>query len=424
MASSVCYRLEMEGVEIMNALILDGATGKRMQPITNWIPKDLMKIDGVSLLERHIEILKNIKEIERIIVTTHQHSNLVDELLTKLNLGWWTDKHRIESYYEKELKGTAYATLKAWERIDKEKPLLIIYGDVFFSDPGKLFDDMIYWYQQCGKASLLGAGEIKDPPTGIMVGKKDSTIQEFIEHPSSSQLKGLSHAGLAILHPKLFPLLENNRKRSLKDKYHLGEHFFPIAVKTYPCYACNIGEHYDIGTIEQYCGLQEKIYNRKLKTAKANKNLKEVFKALLNTKGIIYLIGNGGSLAVAQHASLDLSKAASKRAICLSDPGIITAYANDITFVRTYQNYLKNFIQKEDILIAFSASGESLNILQAIEHCNKTNIFTVGITSKDSTLARISKIAISFDEKDPKVLEDLFSITMHLIVRLIQDVQG
>ena len=61
----------------MNALILDGATGERMKPITNWIPKDLMRIDGISLLQRHLDPLQEMDEIKTILVTIHQHEEKV-----------------------------------------------------------------------------------------------------------------------------------------------------------------------------------------------------------------------------------------------------------------------------------------------------------------------------------------------------------
>lgn len=145
-----------------------------------------------------------------------------------------------------------------------------------------------------------------------------------------------------------------------------------------------------------------------------------LFETIRDAKGYIWIIGNGGSLNVANHAALDLTKAGGKRAMCLSDPGLITAYANDLAFERVFKNYLKNFIAPQDILIALSASGASNNILEAVEQCNKTGVTTIGITSKGSALARMSKLAIEFGEKDPKVLEDIFQITFHRITKMLE----
>lgn len=146
----------------------------------------------------------------------------------------------------------------------------------------------------------------------------------------------------------------------------------------------------------------------------------KLFEIIRDAKGYIWVIGNGGSFSVAQHGALDLTKAGGKKAICLSDPGVITAYANDLTFEKVFKNYLKNFINPQDILIALSASGESNDILKAVEHCNKTGITTIGLTSKGSELARMSKFAVEFDEKDPKILEDIFQITFHRITKMLE----
>lgn len=163
-------------------------------------------------------------------------------------------------------------------------------------------------------------------------------------------------------------------------------------------------------------------YQAKLKKC-FKTDIGKLFEIIRDAKGYIWIIGNGGSLSVASHGALDLTKAGGKRAICLSDPAVITAYANDLTFERVNKNYLKNFVTPQDILIALSTSGESNNILEAVEHCNKTGATTIGITSKGSTLAEISKLAVEFDEKDPKILEDIFQITFHRITKMLEKSQ-
>ncbi len=411
----------------MNALILDGATGKRMKPITNWIPKDLMRIDGISLLQRHLDPLQKMNEVKTILVTIHQHEEKVLKAIKSID----KQNKPIISYIETKLQGTAKATLDVWKLLGKNEPLLVIYGDVFFDNPLRLFKSMAT--QKTSEASLLGYGPLKKYHSGIMqisplFGGSGYVVEKFIEGLPNPNLKldlgrAVSHAGLLILDPSAYKLLEIAYNKNKPNKFHLGEHFFPIAIEKIRFYVHNIGSHQDLGTIDQYCDLQERIYNKKLKGTDASKNLKEAFKALLEVQGTIYLIGNGGSLLVAQHTALDFVKAANRRAICLSDPAVITAYANDITFQGTYKNCLKNFIQKEDVLIAFSASGSSHNILEAVEYCNNTEINTIGVTSKSSPLAKISKIAIEFEQSDPKILEDLFSITMHKLTRLLEDVK-
>ncbi len=435
----------------MNALILDGATGERMKPITNWIPKDLIKIDGISLLQRHIESLQETDQIKAIAVTIHQHKEKVLKVIKTID----KKNKPIITHIETKLEGTARATLKAWETLGKNEPLLVIYGDVYFNKMDNNHSNCFRWfcrlYSKYYFGSILGASECIEPWTDVMTVKFDREahlhhVTKFEKYTGKLNFAPIkepimrgsldggvyviqdrnwtlwSHVGLLVLDPEVFPLLRQICHGKTKSKVQLGKHFLPVAVKKHTFNIGELGGHQDMKTIEQYCDLQQKIYNEKLKH-RITPNLAPIFKALLETEDIIWLIGNGGSLTVAQHAALDLTKASGKKAICLSDPGVITAYTNDLTFEMVFKNYLEKFITIQDILISLSASGESKDILEAVEYCNKSNIITIGITSKGSTLAKISKLAIEFDEKDPKVLEDLFSITMHKLTRMLEDVR-
>ncbi len=402
----------------MNALILDGATGERMKPITNWIPKDLIRIDGISLLQRHLDPLQEMDEVRCIAVTIHQHEDKVLNAIGLIDKG----ERKIRCQIEHKLQGTAKAVLDAWKILGKDESLLVVYGDVFFDNPLRLFKWMARIQTDSGASvSALGYGPLKQYRSGIMWIDALNKVETFREG-TPTQGKCVSHAGLLILSPQIYPLLEMVGRENKSKKFHLGEHFFPIAVEKTDFYGYDIGRHQDIGTIEQYCDLQERIYNKKLGIEEVT-DLTKVFKTLLEVNGTIYLIGNGGSLTVAQHTALDLIKAAGKKALHLQDPPTISAYANDFTFDDSIVEYFKLFITPKDVLIGFSASGESPNVLNAIAYCNEKGITTIGITSKGSTLAKISKIAISFDQKDPKILEDLFAITSHKIVKLLEDVK-
>jgi len=258
---------------------------------------------------------------------------------------------------------------------------------------------------------------------------KDSKVLEFVEHPSLKKIKegAVSHAEWLILNPSVYPVLEESLMYLMAcwDKPNqfpidLGEHFLSSAVKKTVFYATDVGEHYDIGTVKQYCSLQQKKYNAKLRYRMCPE-LYLVFKALFDSKGYIWIIGNGGSRAVAQHAALDLTKAAGRRAVCAGDAACITAYGNDISFERVYSRYLANILLDKDILIALSASGESPNILRAAEETNKKGVLTIGLTKKGSSLAKAVRLALEFEEEDPKALEDLFQITFHQLTRMIED---
>mgnify|MGYP001217716519 CR=1 FL=1 len=103
----------------------------------------------------------------------------------------------------------------------------------------------------------------------------------------------------------------------------------------------------------------------------------------------IYFIGNGGSASTASHFATDLSigtKSLDKpfKAISLTDNnGIITAIANDYSFDDVFFQQIKINFEKNDVLVAISASGNSRNLIKAIDYVNSIGGITVGISSFD-----------------------------------------
>ena len=91
----------------------------------------------------------------------------------------------------------------------------------------------------------------------------------------------------------------------------------------------------------------------------------------------VFTMGNGGSAATASHYAADFNKGLSYgkarrfRFMCLSDNvPTLTAYANDVAYDEVFVEQLRNFLQPGDLVIAISGSGNSRNILKAIEYAN------------------------------------------------------
>lgn len=89
----------------------------------------------------------------------------------------------------------------------------------------------------------------------------------------------------------------------------------------------------------------------------------------------IYIIGNGGSAATADHLANDLVKKCGLRAVSLcSNTSILTAYANDCGYDKVFVEQLKVFLRKNDLLVTISTSKKSRNILNAIEYAKDRDI--------------------------------------------------
>ncbi len=156
-------------------------------------------------------------------------------------------------------------------------------------------------------------------------------------------------------------------------------------------------------------------------------NLIKIIEALQNAriKGKnIFVMGNGGSAATANHFACDFGKNAVKRddgrfkVISLSDnTSYITAYGNDISFDSIFEEQLKNLMEFEDVLMAISASGNSPNIIKAIQYAKSKNAVIIGLTGFDGgKLRELSDININADFKTYEQIEDFHLMLTHMIV--------
>ncbi len=161
-----------------------------------------------------------------------------------------------------------------------------------------------------------------------------------------------------------------------------------------------------------------------LKNIDAN-SIKKIINLLDNTKGKIYIIGNGGSAATASHMVNDLGVGLKRRGIksfdveSLSDnTPVCTALANDIGYKNIFYMQLKDRITKDDVLIAISCSGNSKNIIKAVKYAKKQDAKIIGITGFDGGKLK-KKSDINFHVKTEKgqygIVEDLHMILNHII---------
>ncbi|NQU31884.1 MAG: SIS domain-containing protein [Bacteroidetes bacterium] len=140
----------------------------------------------------------------------------------------------------------------------------------------------------------------------------------------------------------------------------------------------------------------------------------------------IFVIGNGGSAANASHFAQDLAKGTRKninikkriRALSLTDNvAFITALGNDDGYDTIFEQQLRTFANNGDILIAISGSGNSPNIIKAVEWANENKIFTVGITGYNGgRLKQICKQSVHIELNDMATVESIHSYALHYII--------
>lgn len=138
-------------------------------------------------------------------------------------------------------------------------------------------------------------------------------------------------------------------------------------------------------------------------------------------KSHIFICGNGGSAASASHFACDLNKGVSfgnekrYKIICLNDniPTML-AYANDVSYSEVFVEQLKNFMNKGDLVIGVSGSGNSENVLKAIRYGNEHGGRTFGICGfGGGRLKDTARMSIVINNKDMQKVEDLHMIIFH-----------
>lgn len=142
----------------------------------------------------------------------------------------------------------------------------------------------------------------------------------------------------------------------------------------------------------------------------------------------IFIMGNGGSASTASHFVCDFNKGASYgydkkrfKFICLNDnSAALMAYANDVGYEDVFVEQLKNFLNDGDVVIGISGSGNSKNVLKAIQYANDNNAITVGITGYDGGSLKVNaEYSVNVNIKDMQISEDIHMILDHLCMKLI-----
>lgn len=137
----------------------------------------------------------------------------------------------------------------------------------------------------------------------------------------------------------------------------------------------------------------------------------EVFKARLDGARV-WTLGNGGSLAIAQHFAQDILKMHGVRAQCLNDASVITAYSNDEGFENSFYGALAKLIDPRDLIFVFSCSGKSPNYKKIFEFPNK-KVAVVG--TDGGFMKEMADVCIHVQHDDYRVCESAFGIVADLI---------
>jgi D-sedoheptulose 7-phosphate isomerase len=137
----------------------------------------------------------------------------------------------------------------------------------------------------------------------------------------------------------------------------------------------------------------------------------------------IFVCGNGGSASTASHFACDIVKGASYqrdkrfRIMALTDSlPTLTAYSNDVSYDCVFTEQLRNFAQAGDVVIAISGSGNSPNVVSALEFANGAGCKTIALTGRDGgKLGKLAQLNIQVPVQHMGRIEDAHLIICHML---------
>ena len=139
----------------------------------------------------------------------------------------------------------------------------------------------------------------------------------------------------------------------------------------------------------------------------------------------ILVCGNGGSALTASHYVNDWNKMAYLstgkpfRGHCLSDNiGLMTAYSNDLSYDDVYSEQLKNLMDDGDLVIGISGSGNSENVVRAVEYANASGGVTLAICGYDGgKIRQLAQQSMWVPSFDMQICEDVHFIFGHMVMK-------
>lgn len=163
------------------------------------------------------------------------------------------------------------------------------------------------------------------------------------------------------------------------------------------------------------------------------RDIRRVITALLEARlneRQVFILGNGGSAATASHFACDLGKGTSApnlprfRVVALTDNvALLSAYANDFGYECVFVEQLANLLRPGDVVVGISGSGNSPNVLRALEFARSRGALTIGFTGFDGGLMRaLADVCVIVPSFCMEQVEDIHLMLEHLVCSAIRKI--
>ena len=160
-----------------------------------------------------------------------------------------------------------------------------------------------------------------------------------------------------------------------------------------------------------------------LKKENALEKLVEEVLSTKKTNKKIMIIGNGGSAAIAAHQALDYVRSCNIRAMSFDNPSLLTCMSNDFGYERIYEKLIENYADEDDVLIAISSSGKSLNIMNGVNKAIEKGckVVTLSGFKEDNPLRKLGIYNFYVPSLSYGHVEMIHSLLLHCVVDYIKE---
>ena len=159
-------------------------------------------------------------------------------------------------------------------------------------------------------------------------------------------------------------------------------------------------------------------------------NFASAVEEVMDNGGTVHFIGNGGSAGTPSHSAGDWSKELALPTLCHVDNiSGLTAWANDTEYENVFKGQLETFLRPGDIVVGYSGSGNSANVLNGISFASEKGCTTIAVTGDyrgmgGGKLAEMVDIAIVAQTESMERIEDLQLVVNHIVKESIKAKRG
>jgi len=425
---------------MIDAVILCGGRGERLRAVLSDRPKPLAEVDGRPFLEWLVLLLK-AAGVRRIVLATGYMGQVIEQALGDGR------RFNVTLTYSREPEplGTAGALRLAAGHV-RSSPVLVLNGDSYCHYQLDAMLDVhrerraaaTLWLQREANASRFGSVELDG----------DGRVVRFLE--KAGDTAGLISCGVYVVERAVIDRIPTGRAVSLERDIFPG-------LAGHDLYGVvGNGIFLDIGTPESLAKA-DNLLHKELTTLQTESTaiqrgrtfldqslevqrrgfdacLEQVARAAdvisrsLRGGGRVLLCGNGGSAADCQHIATELVCKLSKTlerpamsALALTtDTSVLTAFGNDSGFEGVFARQVEAHGRKGDVLIAISTSGNSPNVVRAVETARNLGLITVGLLGEGGRLSQDVQHAIVVPDRDTQHVQETLLPLEHLLCDLIE----